>query len=1587
MNPISQKANDNPRLASIYIEVNMHTMEQQMDIPLLRSILKRTFSFFSACIILLLLLATSAHADWPAYRHDAARSGVSQDAIAHPLSLRWLRQSQHIPKPAWPMPAEEKPRMHCDSAFHVVMDNERAYFGSSIDNGVYAINANNGAVQWTFYTQGPVRFAPSIYNGRLYVGCDDGYVYCLNCENGALVWKYRAGPSEEKVIGNGRMISLWPVRTSVLAEDGVAYFAAGVFPYEGIFVCALNAEDGSLIWRNDTIGDRAHDLDYGGISPHGYLVVSSDILYMPSGRSLPAAFDKRTGKFIFCCPPGGKQGGTWALLEDNRLIAGVDKSGSPTKLAYNPKTGKTQGTAYAWFPGLDMVVAKSTSYILDSGSIHAINRAGYRSAKKEYNTNSKEMTKQRSKLAELRKEIKAATGDKREDLNQQVNKIAGKLKKLAAREIELKQSPQLWRYDAGKTKLTCLILAGDCLLAGGEGSVIAINAASGKETWRADVEGTVSALAASDGQFIASTDNGHIYCFGKSRTNKANIVKRVKQSNPYREDMFTKAYGSAADTIIRDTQADKGYCLVLGCGTGKLAYELASRTKLKIIGLEADSAKLHIAREKMKAAGLLGSRVVIENWQLEDLPDYFANLIVSDEMLFSGKLPTQAEEIKRVLKPYGGIVCLGQPDSTHVTKTNTRVMRNWMSKLGYSKPIRTSNNGQWAMITRGALEGADGWTQQYGNPGNTGASRDELVKGPLGVLWFGEPGPQGMVERHGRPTAPVAIDGRVFIQGQEIVMAYDSYNGTRLWRREIPGAVRVRVDADGGNMTATSDALFIAAYDKCIRLDPATGDTLRTYSLPLSKDGKPRRWGYLSCVGNTLLGTSADPLETEYKMMWKQLVENKGWLSPEQMESSTTTKVTRHLRRYYTSMHSRHASAYPVADQKASQAFQRHSMNWGTMAQYPNWGPESKPEGALTKSIKVGDELFALNANTGEMLWRHQGQMIPNIGVAVGDGKVFLVQETESKEENNKALARRKEITDTGIYVESDESRIGDADRDVRRVVALDITNGKKIWEQPIDLTGCGGNKLGLSYSNGKLLAFGQFSNHDQKAFARGELRWRRITAINGENGKVVWSKPLNYRRRPLIVGEKIIIEPRACNLHTGEITTRSHPITGENVPFEFFRPGHSCGVISACPNMLFYRSWCAAFYDMEADNGLTLFGGIRPGCWMNLIPANGVLHFPEASSGCTCSYPLRGSVTLTRKTNRRVDNWSVFITHGMNTHSKHLHVNLGAPGDRRDAQGNLWFAYPRPKTHAQYPRTYGVKFNLAVRKSPDAEYFQRDYRGVDFESCERPWIFTSGCAGLLKCSLPLLDDRWIDGPRNYTVRLGFAAPIGDIKGQRVFDIKLQGKIVQRDFDIVKAAGKTSKPLIKEWHGIEVTNKLKIELVPKTSGQNGNSIICSIEAVIEQDSSNKPIAKRTENEPTTDILQTAKTHLAQKQYDLALEGYHAVLEADAPNDMKCEAMAGMMEIANPKSLSEISVYCTASESILRHYSDVDPKLRQAGLRVYNAIADNLATKDKKRAVRMLEHSMSLADDEETRQQAAQRLRGLGVDVKTSPRKK
>ncbi|MHC4567496.1 MAG: outer membrane protein assembly factor BamB family protein [Planctomycetota bacterium] len=1022
------------------------------------------FRIFSVFLALLIVCGVGVAEDWPAYRSDAARSGVTSETIGPELHMRWKYIPTHPPKPAWPMPSEELPRMHIDNAFPVVMAGGNAYVGSCVTDKVTAIDLTGGEISWEFFTEGPVRFAPAVYDGKVYVGSDDGYVYCIDGKDGSLVWKYRPGPSDEKVIGNGRMISLWPVRTGVLVDDGTVYFAAGIFPYEGLYICALDAADGSVVWKNDTIGDRAHAMEFGGISPHGYLLASRDIVYVPSGRSMPVAFDRKTGKFLYCAAPGGKRGGCWALLDNDRLISGVDYSGEPHKVAYDARTGRRQGDAFAWFPGTDMAVTGDSSYILTRDGVYAINRTAHSEAVRKANKLASDSRRWQSQSDELKKKFASADESARGKLSERIQELSKRIADAGAEQKRLKATSFKWRYP--KKGLRSVLLAGDVVFAGGEEVIVGLDAETGEQVWKSEVAGAAVALAASGGHLVAGSDKGPIYCFSEVEVAGTRYITPKVKADPYPSDSLTETYKAAAEKIIAESGIKKGYALVLDCGQGRLAYELAKRTELKIVGLEKDPEKLAAARKNLEASGLLGTRVVVEPWEMESLPNYFANLIVSDGMLLTGRTAGTSEEGQRILRPWGGTACLS---------------------------FHTDDGVMWRSFVRSPLEGAGAWTQQYGDPQNTACSGDELVYGPLGILWFGEPGPIGMTERHARAQSPVAMDGRMFMEGEELVMAVDSFNGTLLWKREIPGAVRVKIKADCGNLVVTKDGLYIAAGDKCHRLDPETGETIRVYKMPGSSDGSPRRWGYISVVGDILYGSAATAMDENYGAILKRFVEDGKWKNIEDVPAEHRDQYEYSRKRY--------------PDPKDLQmAAQRGGIMYRYMTSFARGG-EFLQKDAVTDSLMVSDKIFALDTETGELLWKREGERIANITIALGDGKLFYADSAVPEKIRNRSLKKRWRLTKKGVYKEREgileelkekkeflaqklkedpsygqrrtveylissleaelfkeeqpEGSLTYDDADVRMVFAVDAVTGEMLWKEHTDLTGCCGDKMG----------------------------------------------------------------------------------------------------------------------------------------------------------------------------------------------------------------------------------------------------------------------------------------------------------------------------------------------------------------------------------------------------------------------------------------------------------------------------------------------------------------------------------------------
>jgi len=289
---------------------------------------------------------------------------------------------------------------------------------------------------------------------------------------------------------------------------------------------------------------------------------------------------------------------------------------------------------------------------------------------------------------------------------------------------------------------------------------------------------------------------------------------------------------------------DRGYCLDYLCGDGRLAYELARKSQIVVIGVEDTQAEVDAARAFLVARGVYGSRAtVVLASDLANLPfpkDFF-NLIVSQSQVAAGSDFTTFKNAvtKHSIPNRGSVVGL---DGASMTSE--------------MKPINP---------------GTGSWTMGYGNPANTSSSVEEFngktTMSGFELRWLGSPGPELAWDRQLAEQAPLAANGRFYCQGKGRLLALDSHNGSVLWSRELDDAQRFNVLRDAGNLSADDDAVWLSLRQECWKMD---GDTGKLTVFPLVEG--PRGdldycWNYICSTGDHLLGSSSVD-EAFYKDHW-----------------------------------------------------------------------------------------------------------------------------------------------------------------------------------------------------------------------------------------------------------------------------------------------------------------------------------------------------------------------------------------------------------------------------------------------------------------------------------------------------------------------------------------------------------------------------------------------------------------------------------------------------------------------------------------------------------------------------------------------
>lgn len=827
-------------------------------------------------------LATSfvLASDWPQWRGNANRSGATQEACPDGMTLQWVRDLGR-PDPAF----DHQYRMCADASYAPIAGRGKVFVPSNRSDSVTAFDLASGEAVWSYVTEGPVRMAPVLTEEHVLFGSDDGYLYCLNADAGELRWRMRGVPKNVpdcRMLVNGRIASRWPVRGAPVVYNGVVYFGCGLWPEEGVYVCAVQVDSGEVVWRSDRLSyledgmsdhGKAYDL---GLPPHGYLAIIDGKLAVPSGRSLAAWFDLETGEiepyscfYVKLNPPRGTwylsgigpysvQGGNWFGTRPDALPPvppalqkarnGLYGSRTQPQHELDAATNRPFFNAVKYalhnenlYP--EPVLTETTAYAseFDSPAKYLVPRGHTRVSYPAMDRIvARDLT--RPKWVEVPEKL---------HLYPKGTKI---------RRIEF---PVIWEV---KTPLRVMIKAGDRLYAGQENSVAAIAIPGPGGTpqiaWQASVDGNlVNALAVSK-QLLVTTDKGKIYCFGAGNGAPRELTGNLRNEScdPSRE-----------------------YAICLGADAEKHAVKLATSENKRIVILEPDAARAVSMREHFAENGFdAGSIHVLHYSDDMQLTPYWVNLVaVSSLSTFGSAKERVLGTALDSLRPITG--CLRTEDGFESQPTLQKLIA---AREGYEL---NQEDSHFVAMRVAPERGSAEWTHEAGGATNTFSSTENLVRWPMVTLWY-----SGAIDRfftpashfqHERNPYSLVTQGRMFLITHEFLHAIDIYTGRYLWKAEMPNTPWVEARYQDSrvygrpvdrNYVAADDAVYVILEDE-IHVYAAEDGRKRgvlTFPEEMKRDAFQPRWTEVRLDGDLLYAVLDDTLVAlnrhSGKLIWKR---------------------------------------------------------------------------------------------------------------------------------------------------------------------------------------------------------------------------------------------------------------------------------------------------------------------------------------------------------------------------------------------------------------------------------------------------------------------------------------------------------------------------------------------------------------------------------------------------------------------------------------------------------------------------------------------------------------------------------------------
>ncbi|MHC8509839.1 MAG: outer membrane protein assembly factor BamB family protein [Rhodospirillales bacterium] len=166
--------------------------------------------------------------------------------------------------------------------------------GVAVDNGlvfastgfghVIAMSLKTGQIKWRVTELPPMRTAPTVRGGRVFVITIDNALIALNAETGEELWRHEAIAEAANILGGA----------SPAEDEGVV-----IAPYSSGELAALRVDTGRVLWTESLAASRRTDVVSALSHIRGRPIIDRGMVFAVSHSGLMAAFELRSGRRVW----------------------------------------------------------------------------------------------------------------------------------------------------------------------------------------------------------------------------------------------------------------------------------------------------------------------------------------------------------------------------------------------------------------------------------------------------------------------------------------------------------------------------------------------------------------------------------------------------------------------------------------------------------------------------------------------------------------------------------------------------------------------------------------------------------------------------------------------------------------------------------------------------------------------------------------------------------------------------------------------------------------------------------------------------------------------------------------------------------------------------------------------------------------------------------------------------------------------------------------------------------------------------------------------------------------------------------------